>query len=243
MNAPTLRDWSLLAVLCAASSPVLAQTPTSLSSDDKAAIQTLVTSYAKALGECRAEEFADLFVPETGSFASGFRGRMVGRNKLIALVQSERHCIAPAGEAPAARPGGTSGPTVAIEPTATGARGVANLGAAEYQDEYTKTAAGWRFASRTVILATEKTAGIEAGDLLAIERLGGSALGDNYEADQNGGKPRLLTSGVRVSVSGTEVKGRAFLKDGGYNDEVYEKLGPGKWRVKSSVHVAPGATR
>jgi hypothetical protein len=50
----------------------------------------------------------------------------------------------------------------------------------------------------------------------------------------------LLTSGVRVSVSGSEVKGRAFLKGGGYNDEVYEKLGPGKWRVKSSTHVAPG---
>src|SRR5262245_8734255 len=225
MNAPTLRRWSLFAVLCAASSPIFAQAPTSLTADDKAAIQTLVTSYAKALGECRAAEFADLFVPETGSFASGFRGRMVGRDKLIALVQSERHCIAPAGDAAAARPGGGNGPTVAIESTATGARGVANLGTAEYQDEYTKTPAGWRFASRTVILATEKAAGVEAADLLAIERLGGAALGDNYEADQNGGKPRLLTSGVRVSVTGTEVKGRAFLKDGSYNDEVYEKLG------------------
>ncbi len=241
MNASTLRYWSFFAALCAVSTARFAQTPTSLSGDDKAAIQALVTSYAKALGQCRAEEFADLFVPETGAFASGFRGRMVGRDKLIALVKSERHCVAPAGETPAARPGGTGGPTVAIEATATGARGVANLGTAEYQDEYTKTAAGWRIASRTVILATEKAAGIEAGDLLAIERLGGSALGDNYEADQNGGKPRLLTSGVRVSVSGTEVKGRAFLKDGGYNDDVYEKLGPGKWRVKSSVHVAAGA--
>jgi len=43
---------------------------------------------------------------------------------------------------------------------------------------------------------------------------------------------------VRITVSGTEVMGRAFLKNGGYDDEVYEKLGPGRWRVKSSVHVA-----
>jgi hypothetical protein len=38
-------------------------------------------------------------------------------------------------------------------------------------------------------------------------------------------------------VAGTEVRGRAFLKAGGYDDEVYEKVGPGQWRVKSSVHV------
>jgi SnoaL-like domain len=240
MKMTTIRQGSLFALLIGAASVALAQAPTGLSADDTAAIQALVASYAKALGECRAGEFADLFVPQTGSFASGFRGRMVGREKLIALVQSERHCLAPAGAAPAPRPGGTNGPTVDLAATSTGARGVANLGTAEYQDEYTKTAAGWRFASRTVIIAPEKAAGIEAADLLAIERLGGSALGDDYEADSSGGKPRLLTSGVRVSVADGEVKGRAFLKDGGYNDEVYEKLGPGKWRVKSSAYVAPG---
>ena len=111
------------------------------------------------------------------------------------------------------------------------------LGTAEYQDEYTKTASGWRFASRTVIIAPEKAAGLDARELLAIDALGGARLGDRYEPDSNG-VARLMTSGVRVSVSGTEVRGRAFLKDGGYEDEVYEKLGPGRWRVKSSVHVA-----
>jgi len=45
-----------------------------------------------------------------------------------------------------------------------------------------------------------------------------------------------MTSGVRISVSGTDVTGRAFLKDGRYDDQVYEKLGPGQWRVRSSVH-------
>ena len=243
MILSTPRYVTLFAALLIAGSTAFGQPPSSLTADDKAAIQMLVSSYASALGQCHAEEFADLFVPQTGAFLSGFRGRFVGREKLIALVQSERHCVAPSGSQPTARPGGTNGPTVDIEATANGARGVAHLGTAEYQDEYTKTAAGWRFASRTVILATEKAAGIEAADLLAIERLGGSALGDDYEADQGGGKPRLLTSGVRVTVSGNEVKGRAFLKDGGYNDEAYEKIGPGKWRVKSSVHVAPGAAR
>jgi hypothetical protein len=152
-------------------------------------------------------------------------------------VKSERHCLAPAASVPAARPGGGTPPAVALEATASGARGLTTLGTAEYQDEYAKTPGGWRFASRTVILTTEKAAGIEAADLLAIERLSGAKLGDFYDAGENGAQGRLLTSGVRVGVSGTEVTGRAFLKDGGYNDEVYEKVGPGEWRVKSSVHV------
>ena len=53
-----------------------------------------MSQYAQALSRCRAEEFADLFVPETGYFASGFRGRMVGRERLIALVRERAamHC-------------------------------------------------------------------------------------------------------------------------------------------------------
>jgi hypothetical protein len=227
--------WSIATALLVVAAAAAAQAPTSLSADDRNAIQGLMASYARALGECRAEDFADLFVPETGWFASGFRGHMTGRERLVKLVQSERHCIAPAA-AGAGRPGGANGPTVTIEPTPTGARGVANLGTAEYQDEYAKTADGWRFASRTVIVAPEKAAGIDARELLAIGRLGGAALGDYYEADANGVQ-RLMTSGIRVTVSGTEVKGRAFLKDGGYDEQVYEKVGPGNWRVKSSTHV------
>ena len=228
------------AALCAAAllvaTSAVAQPPASLSAEDRGAIQQLMGSYSRALGECRAEDFADLFVPETGWFASGFRGHMVGRDRLIELVQSERHCIAPAA-AGAGRPGGTNGPTVELAVTPGGVRGVASLGTAEYQDEYAKTPRGWRFASRTVIIAPEKAAGLDARELLAIGALGGSELGDYYEADQNGVR-RLMTSGVRIGVAGTDVTGRAFLKDGGYEDRVYEKVGPGEWRVKSSVHVA-----
>lgn len=217
-----------------------AQAQVTLSDSDRSEIQALMGRYAQALGGCRAEEFADLFVPGTGYFASGFRGRMVGREQLIRLVESERHCAARGDAPPAARPGGSNGPTVVLEVGPAGVRGVAELGMAEYQDEYAKTPQGWRFASRTVLLASEKAAGLDAHDLLAIQQLGGDRLGDNYISDDNG-VPRLLNSGIAVSVSDGEIKGRAYLRDGGYDDEVYEETAPGVWRVKSSTHVAPAA--
>jgi SnoaL-like domain len=225
---------SALGILSVASLAVVSVQAQELSPDDRAAIQDLSASYARTLADCRAEEYADLFVPKTGYFASGFRGRMVGREQLVLLVQSERHCT---GAQPA-RPGGGNPPTVELEATPAGARGVAHLGMAEYQDEYRKTAKGWRFASRTVILAAEKAAGLDAREMLAIQKLGGTKLGDYYEPDPNG-VSRLLTSGVRIGVTDDEVTGRAFLKGGGYNDEVYEKLGPGNWRVTSSKYVPP----
>jgi hypothetical protein len=120
-------------------------------------------------------------------------------------------------------------------------RGIASVSGAEYQDEYLKTPHGWRFASRTVITAAEKAAGLDAPGILAIQRLGGANLGDHHEADQNGVR-RLMTSGVKVSVSGDQVTGRAYFKDGTYSDEVYEKLASGEWRVKS-ITRALGETR
>lgn len=222
---------SLIAVLFSASA--FPQTRAALTPEDTTAIQGLVSGYARALSACRAEEYADLFAPETGSFSSGIRGRVVGREKLIALVQSERQCITPAGVAQPARPGGGSGPTVNIEVTATGARGIADLGAAgSYQDEYVKTAKGWRFGSRTVLTPAEKAAGLDATEMLAIQRLAGSDLGDYYVPDQNGVQ-RLRTSGVAIAVSNGAITGKAYLKTGGYYDDIYEKIGPGQWRIKS----------
>ncbi len=238
-----IRKSSTLGILLVAlwaGASATGQPAPSLGPDDRAAIQALMTQYAQALSACRAAEFADLFAPETGYFASGFRGRMTGRAQLIALVESERQCTAPKGTPATPRPGGASGPTVVIEVTSGGVRGIAALGTAEYQDEYVKTPQGWKFASRTVILAAEKAAGLEARDLLAIQRLGGAKLGDHYEPDQNGVQ-RLMTSGVKVDVSGDQVIGRAYLKDGSFDDQVYEKLGPGHWRVKSSTHSAAAA--
>jgi hypothetical protein len=217
-----------------------AQPATTLSAGDRSAIQALVAQYAQALGACRAAEFADLFVPQTGAFASGFRGRMVGRERLIALVESERQCVAPPSDGKAKAGAARPTPTVALDVTSGSVRGLVSLGTTEYQDEYAKTPQGWRFASRTVVIASEKAAGLDAPDMLAIQRLGGATLGDHYEPDQNRVQ-RLMTSGIRLTVSSGQVTGRAYLRDGTYNDEVYEKLGPGEWRVKSSTHVPEGA--
>lgn len=239
MNVRTTSCYRL-ALATAFVAAATARAQSRLSQADQDDIQGLVTAYARALGECRAEDFADLFEPGTGYFASGFRGHMEGRRQLVGLVRSERHCLAPPDASQPARPGGASGPTVEIEVDADAVLGIAKLGTAEYQDEYVKTAQGWRFASRTVILDAEKAAGIDARGLLAIHRLGGPGLGDHYVPDDNG-NPRLLNSGVAVSVSGSEVMGRAYLKDGGYRDEIYEQLASGEWRVESSTYVPPGA--
>ncbi|HVY64451.1 MAG TPA: nuclear transport factor 2 family protein [Gammaproteobacteria bacterium] len=222
------RGVLVAALLVAATSAARAE---NLTAEDKAEIQQLSASYLTALSGCKAEAFADLFVPGTGAFASGFRGRMVGREMLVKLVQSERHCTGELPNRPAGNP-----PTVTIEATASGVRGIVSLGQAEYQDEYAKTAHGWRFASRTVIVAAEKAAGLDASGMLAIQKLGGPSLGDYYQPDPKG-VGRLLTSGVRITAKDGEVTGRAFQKDGSYDDQVYEKTASGEWRVKSSTHV------
>ena len=101
----------------------------SLTAQDRAEIQALTAGYARALGACAAEEYADLFAPETGYFASNIRGEVVGRERLMALVRSERHCTTPPANAGAQA--GTAPrpvPTVAIEISSTGPIGRADLG-------------------------------------------------------------------------------------------------------------------
>ena len=232
----TLRSLVVILLLSSFASAALGQTP-ELTAEDRTAIQGLVTGYARALAACNAEEYADLFAPDSGFFASGIRGQVVGRDRLIALVQSERQCTA--ATPPAPRPGGATGPTVAIDATATGVRGVADLGAAgQYQDEYVKTPKGWRFRSRTVLTPQERAAGLDATEMMAIQRLAGPNLGDYYVADQNGVK-RLRTSGVEIAIKAGAITGHAYLKTGGYYDDVYEKIAPGQWRIKSRTMVPP----
>lgn len=221
-------------VLLAASS--VAHGQTSLNPADKAAIESLAGQYAAALGSCNAEAFADLFAPDTGYFVSGFRGQIAGRDGLIALVESERHCNLPPGTQAPARPGGNA-PAVVLDVTADGVRGVANLGAVgRYEDEYVKTPQGWKIASRTVVTKAESDAGLDAHDFLEIQRLGGPDLGDYYAVNDNGVQ-RLRSSGVAVSVASGKVTGRAYLRDGGYYDDVYEKTAGGEWRVQSRTKV------
>src|SRR5262245_20923972 len=102
---PMLRHICGWAAILLLSTAAFAQSPQTLSAEDRSAIQALVSGYARTLSSCAAEEYADLFAPGTGFFASGIRGHIVGREKLVALVKSERHCTAPAGATPAPRPG------------------------------------------------------------------------------------------------------------------------------------------
>ena len=219
-----------------------------LTAQDRADIQELKVKYAKALGSCAAEDYADVFVPETGYFASNIRGEVVGREKLIALVKSERHCIGT--DAPPATGGRGAAtprpaPMVAIESTAKGVTGRADLGAAGYyDDEYVKTPKGWRIKARTVITGQEKAANITVQDTIAIRRLAGTDLGlfdDIYVPGPDGVK-RFRTAGVALGLSAEGVTGHSLLKnDGGYYDDVYVRTQQGGWRFKSRVYVAADA--
>jgi hypothetical protein len=225
--------------------PVHAQQ--TLTDKDRADIQDLTARYARALGSCAAEEYADLFAPETGYFASNIRGEVVGRERLIALVRSERHCTNPApsgsaapGAAPAApRPV----PTVVLSSSSNGVTGRAELGAnvGQYDDEYVKTAKGWRFKSRTVMTAQELKAGLSVQDVRAIRKLAGTDLGqfdDFYVAGEDGVK-RFRSSGVSTGLSSEGVTGRAYLRhNGGHYDDVYVRTPDGGWRFKSRTYAA-----
>ena len=213
-----------------------------LTDKDRAEIQELSAKYAKALGGCAAEDYADVFVPETGYFASNIRGEVVGRERLMALVKSERHCINPAAQTAA---GPRAVPMVTIETTAKGASGKAELGAAGYYaDQYVKTPKGWRIKARTVITGQEQKANLSVEDVTVIRRLAGTDLGlfdDMYVAGPDGVK-RFRTSGVALGLSAEGVTGRALLKnDGGQYEDVYVRTQQGGWRFKSRVYVSADA--
>ena len=203
------------------------QSPQTVTAQDKAEIQALVTAYARTLGGCAASEYADLFAADRGYFASGFRGHVVGRERLIAMVQSERFCFA-GGNGPSTPLPSTplrAGPTVVVDVTPAGVFGIADLGGAgHYEDEYVKTPKGWRFAGRTVITPAEQAAGLNACEMIAIRRLasGPQDAEDFWPPGQDGVK-RFNSAGVVIRVASGVVNGRVYLKDGGYYDDVYEK--------------------
>jgi len=225
---------AMLASVCAQAQVIAA--------GDRDEIQSLAVQYSKALGSCDAKAFADLFESESGFFASGFRGKVEGRERLVALVESERHCLAPNPDGSRGRPGGANVPTVSLDTNSAGFFGVIDLGAAgQYQDEYVRTPAGWRFASRTVVTPGEKAAGLDAHQMAAIRELSADfPVSDHYEFGENGSK-RFLSSGVVIRVEPGTVGGRVYLDDGGYYDDVYERTAAGEWRVRSRKLI-PAAT-
>ena len=228
-----------------------------LTARDRTEIQDLVTHYARALGNCAAEEYADLFAPGGGYFFSSIRGEVATRERLILLVQSERHCNpatanpnpAPAGRAntPNANAPGraNTGPIATIEPSPEGARGTASLGnAGAYEDVYVKTPKGWRFRARSVITPQEAAAKLTAEDFAEIRKLAGNDRGqfEDVYVDTPNGK-RFRSSGVALGLVPDGVKGTAYLRnDGGHYDDVYVRTANG-WRFKTRTYVPAAETK
>src|SRR5262245_24835676 len=135
-----------------------------LTDQDREEIRQLVERYSSALGMCAEQEYADLFTPDgvftTDEFRGekhrelyGTKGRVVGRVKLMELVRTEDFCLHPDPTQSARSRGNRQVTAVTIEPSAEGATGTAPLGnGGRYEDVYVKTAAGWRFSSRTVFM-------------------------------------------------------------------------------------------
>jgi len=172
LHVASLRQWLALAcgvpLLCAGS--VRAQstsvTKAALTDHDRTEIQQLVSRYQSALSSCASREYAELFIPD-GVFASDdFRGAkhrelygksatLVGRTKLMELVETEEFCMDPALRAARATrtAGNRAEPQLTLEATADGAKGVIPLGGGgRYEDEYVRTTDGWRFKSRRVFM-------------------------------------------------------------------------------------------
>ncbi len=222
---------------------VCAQAQVSVTAGDRDEIQSLAAQYSKALGSCDAKAFADLFESESGFFASGFRGKVEGRERLVALVESERHCLAANPDGSRGRPGAPNVPTVSLEANSAGFFGLIDLGAAgQYQDEYVRTPAGWRFASRTVVTPAKRAAGLDAQQMAVIRELSADLpASDHYESPATTAAERFHSSGVVIRVESGTVGGRVYLDDGGYYDDVYERTAAGEWRIRSR-ELIPAAT-
>jgi hypothetical protein len=236
-----MSKWKALLVVCGTSllaygTAAAQQKPGSakLTDKDRAEMQELVSRYAKALNTCAAEEYADLFTAD-GYFASGPRGSIGGREKLMALVRSERHCN------DKSTPRTAPAPTAVVEPSPGGAIGKTSMSAGgHYEDEYAKTPLGWRFKSRSFISGPEEKVKLTSQDFIEIRRLAGNENGQYEDVYSNGpdGK-HLRSSGVVIAPSPDGATGKVFLRNnGGHYEDVYVK-GPQGWRFKSRAYVGP----
>jgi hypothetical protein len=210
--------------LCAAAlalANVAAQSP--LSEKDQDEIKALSATYATTLGTCQAEAYAGLFTPD-GIFYSGFRGNIQGRDQLVALVKSERHCQ-PGAERPVRPGGGAGAPALQYSGLERQAGGVKltvtlpNNGGA-YEDVYAKTPAGWRFLNRSYYMPAELVArasgrlSLSAQDVLDIQQL---VARYPYTLDNGGEGGRALAElftedGAFVTPQATYAGREALLK-------------------------------
>ena len=193
-----------------------------LTQKDKDDIQALSAAYATNLGTCKADDYAGLFAAD-GIFYSGFRGNIQGRDQLVALVKSERHCQ-PGAAQPARPGGGPARPALqfsAIEARPGGAKATVTLpnNGGAYDDVYAKTAAGWRFQNRSYYTPAELKArasgqlSLAPQDVLDIQELvarypytldnggeGGRALAELFTEDGVFVTPQATVHGARGAV-------------------------------------------
>lgn len=165
------RTIAMCIALLVSSVVVAARQVSTLTAQDHADIQALVARYQQALSTCASQEYASLFVPDGVFISDDFRGKrhrelygpnggkLVGRAKLVELVNTEDFCI---DTSQRRAPGASTPPAVVIVPTPGGAKGtieLANNG--RYEDEYVKTSEGWRFKVRRVVMPPRPSGGEE----------------------------------------------------------------------------------
>jgi SnoaL-like domain len=130
-------------------------TPLVLTAKDETAIRDLSARYARALGLCRADDYAAVFTTDgfysSSEFTGGKHREMYGpnggkipRSDMSRFVMSEPQCMSDAPKTPRNPP-----PNIAIRPSSGGATASIPLPNGDrYEDIYVKTAAGWRIRSR-----------------------------------------------------------------------------------------------
>ncbi len=129
--------------------------PMVLSSKDEAEIRDLSARYARALGLCRADDYAAVFTTDgfysSSEFTGGKHREMYGphggkipRADMTRFVMSEPQCMSDAPKTPRNPPS-----PIVIKPSSGGATASIPLANGDrYEDIYVKTADGWRIRSR-----------------------------------------------------------------------------------------------
>ena len=260
------RGLLAIATVFAFSAAAPAQINTTLTDKDRTEIQALSATYRRALFECKAEEYADLFATPGGYFSSGPRGEVRDRASLMEMVLSYDRCpgraAASPAPAPAATPAATTGargqgprfPEPVYEPAPEGAKAriINSRGGGYYDDVYVKTPKGWRFKSRNVISDEELAAKLTTPDFIELRYLAGDDHGyyENlygpYGGEIGPGDPKkgpetrpFRSSGLKLAVAPGGVKGLAYLRDnGGHYEDFYVRT-PDGWRIKER-HYFPG---
>src|SRR5438874_621141 len=138
---------ALIAVTCALSVSGLAAAHAqnaaksgtrAVTAEDRAGIEELLARYQRALNTCASKEYSELFTPDGKFISDDFRGgkhfelygrsaTLVGRAKLVELVETEEFCMDPkkrearvaSADGNAARPPAN----IVLEATAEGVKG------------------------------------------------------------------------------------------------------------------------